>query len=160
MEENKAGFGPEKRSENDNRKWQPSESGTKMTPAKPKQETYGERWNAVQLSKTAILWTCLAVIAGTMLVGFTWGGWVTGGTAQKTATTLANTAVIQRLSSICVAQFQLDPTKAEKLVEMKAASSYQRGDFVKKQGWSTMPGEEQADSKVATECAKQLAALN
>lgn len=160
MEQNKSGFAAEKRPENDNRKSQTSETPTRMAPAKPKQETFGQRWNAVQLSKTAIFWTCLAVIAGTMLVGFTWGGWVTGGTSQKTATTMANSAVVQRLTSICVAQFQLDPAKDQKLAELKAASSYQRSDYVKEQGWSTMPGEEQADTKVAAECAKQLAALN
>lgn len=160
MEQNKAGFAAEKRPENDNRKSQTSETATRMTPAKPRQETMGERWSAIQLSKTTIFWVCLAMIAGTMLVGFTWGGWVTGGTAQKTATTLANTAVVQRLSAICIAQFQQDPDKEQKLVDLKAASSYKRSDYVKEQGWSTMPGEEQADTKVATECAKQLAALN
>jgi len=159
MEQNQSGFSAEKRADNDNRKSQTSESAAHMA-AKPKQETFGQRWNAVQLSKTAIFWTCLAVIAGTMLVGFTWGGWVTGGTAQKTATTLANNAVVQRLSSICIAQYQLDPAKDQKLAELKAASSYQRSDYVKEQGWSIMPGEEASDTKVAAECAKQLAALN
>jgi len=124
-----------------------------------KRQTFGQRWNATQLSKATIVWICLAMIVGTMLVGFTWGGWVTGSTAQRSATTMANDAVVQRLSSICVAQFQQDPANAEKLVEMKAASSYQQGTYVKEQGWSTMPGDEQSDTKVATACAKVLAQL-
>jgi hypothetical protein len=33
-------------------------------------------------------------------------------------------------------------------------SSYERGDYVKKQGWAKMPGEAEADGKVADECAK------
>jgi len=160
MEQQQSGFAAEKRPENDNRKAQISANATRMTPTKPQQETFGQRWKAVQLSKTAIFWTCLAVIAGTMLVGFTWGGWVTGGTAQKAATTLANDAVVQRLSAICVAQFQQDPAKAEKLTELKATRGYQQGTYVKEQGWATMPGDEQVDSKVASACAKQLAALN
>jgi len=159
MEQNKPGFSAEKYADNDNRKSQVRET-TPTAPAQAKQATAGQRWNAVQLSKTAMAWICLAVIAGTMLVGFTWGGWVTGGNSQKAATTMSNDAVIQRLSSICVAQFQQDPAKDQKLVELKAASSYQRGDYVKEQGWSTMPGEEQSDTKVASECAKVLAALN
>lgn len=159
MEQNKPGFSSEKYADNDNRKSQIRESVT-TTPATPKQATVGQRWNAVQLSKTAIAWICLTVIAGTMLVGFTWGGWVTGGNSQKAATTMANNAVIQRLSSICVAQFQQDPAKDTKLAELKAVSSYQRSDYVKGQGWSTMPGEEQSDTKVAAECAKVLGALN
>lgn len=160
MEENKVGFGADKRADNDNRKSQTSETPTKMTATKPQRESVSQRWNAVQLSKTAILWTCVAAIAATMLVGFSWGGWVTGGTAQKTATTQANSAVVQRLSTICVAQSQLDPEQAAKLVELKAASSYQQGTYVKEQGWATMPGDEQADNKVAAECAKALVKLN
>lgn len=124
-----------------------------------KRQTFGQRWNATQLSKTAIVWACLAMIAGTMLVGFMWGGWVTGATARRTATTIANDAVVQRLSSICVAQFQQDPARAEKLVELKAASSYQQGRYVQDQGWSVMPGDEESDTKVATACAKVLAQL-
>ncbi|MCB0125287.1 MAG: hypothetical protein KDE58_23700, partial [Caldilineaceae bacterium] len=107
----------------------------------------------------AAVWICLAMIAGTMLVGFTWGGWVTESTAQRSATTMANDAVVQRLSAICVAQFQQDPAKADKLVELKAASSYQQGSYVKDQGWSIMPGDEQSDTKVATACAKVLAQM-
>ncbi len=160
MTQNQTGFGNEKRSENDNRKSKPSQNSTRVEPAQPKRDTLGNRWNALQLSKTAIFWTCLAVAALTMIVGFTWGGWVTGGTAQKDATTLASTAVVERLSSICVAQFELDPAKVEKLVALKAASSYQQGTYVKEQGWSTMPGEEQSDTKVATACAKALAQLD
>ena len=68
--------------------------------------------------------------------------------------------MVERLSTICVAQFQQDGAKAAKLVELKAVSSYQQGTFVKEQGWATMPGDEQADSKVATACAKQLMLLN
>jgi hypothetical protein len=156
MEQNQAGFAAEKRADNDNRKAPMGDSPARVAPAKPKQETVGQRWNAVQLSKTAIVWICLAVIAGTMFIGFMWGGWVTGGSAQKAATTLANDAVVQRLAAICVAQFQQDPAKDQKLVALKAASSYQRGTYVKEQGWATMPDDEPADTKVAAECAKQI----
>ena len=125
-----------------------------------KPETISQRWNAIQLSKTAVFWTCLAVMAGTMLVGFTWGGWVSGGTAQKAATTMADDAVVQRLTSICVAQFQQDPAKDEKLAEMLEASSFQQRSFVADQGWATMPGEEDSDTKVSSACAKLLAKIN
>lgn len=159
MEQNQTGFSAEKRADNDNRKSQNSASATQMASVQPKRETFGERWNAIQLSKTAIFWLGLVLIAGTMLVGFTWGGWVTSSTAQRDATTMTNNAVVQRLSAICVAQFQQDPAKAEKLTALKAVSSYQRGAYVKEQGWAMMPGEEEVDNKVANECAKALAAL-
>jgi len=36
-------------------------------------------------------------------------------------------------------------------------SAYERGEFVKKQGWAKMPGEGEADSKVADECGEVVA---
>ena len=161
MDPHQSGLMAEQKAEYDNRMSQTSASVTGTTEsAKPKSKTVGQRWNAVQLSKSSIFWISLAMIAGTMLVGFTWGGWVTGNTAQRTATTMANDAVVQRLSSICVAQFQQDPAKDEKLAELMAASSYQRGNYVKEQGWATMPGEEKPETKVADACAKLLVQVN
>ena len=72
----------------------------------------------------------------------------------------AKTAVMNRLANVCVAQFNLDPAKADKLIEMKAASSYQRGDYAAKQGWVTFPGEEKPDSQVAGQCAKLIVEAN
>jgi hypothetical protein len=69
---------------------------------------------------------------------------------------MAEDAVVQRLGPICVGQFNQDPEKAQKLEALKKMSSYQRDDYVKEQGWATMPGEEQPNSKVADECAKLL----
>jgi hypothetical protein len=43
-----------------------------------------------------------------------------------------------------------------KLKEVKATDTWQRGDYVKKQGWATMPGEAEPDGKVADECVKLL----
>jgi hypothetical protein len=113
---------------------------------------YGERWENVRPTKTIVFWSGLALIILTMVVGFNWGGWVTGGTAQKMTTD----AVTQRLSSICVAQFNQDPGKEQKLTELQDLRSYQRRDFVEEQGWATMPGEEEVNSKVADGCAKLI----
>jgi uridylate kinase len=87
-------------------------------------------------------------------------GWVmTSGSAQTKAEQIAEDAVIDRLAPICVVQFQQDPEKDQKLKELKEISSYQRGDYVKKQGWATMPGEKEPDSKIADECARRLVEL-
>ena len=77
---------------------------------------------------------------------------VTGGTAQA----MAKDAVVQRLAAVCVAQFDQNPGKDQKLTELKDASTRQRRAYVEKQGWATMPGEEKPDSKVADECGKLL----
>ena len=162
MSENKPGFSPEKRPGNDNRQGTMGETASRSSPPplQPRRKSFGKRWNEMQVSKTTLFWICLVMIAGTMLVGFRWGGWVTGATAERAATSLANDAVVQRLSSICIAQFQQDPAKEEKYAELLEARTTQQRSFVKEQGWATMPGDEQADTRVVNECAKQLAQLN
>jgi hypothetical protein len=75
---------------------------------------------------------------------------------------MAAEAVLNRLAPIAVAQFMQDPNKEERLKELKKLDSYgmnNRSDYVKKQGWATMPGEKEPDSRVADECARRIMAL-
>jgi hypothetical protein len=125
-----------------------------------KKVSLGQRWNEAQPTKTMAFWLVVASIILTMIIGFNWGGWVTGSTAQRAATAAANTAVTERLTSICVGQFNLDPAKSQKLTELNAARSSQRTAYVRDQGWATMPGEEKADSKVADACSKLIVEAN
>jgi hypothetical protein len=39
---------------------------------------------------------------------------------------------------------------------LQDTSSYQRDDYVKDQGWATMPGEANPENKVADGCAKLI----
>ncbi|HYT84497.1 MAG TPA: hypothetical protein VEK86_13640 [Gemmatimonadales bacterium] len=91
-----------------------------------------------------------------MIIGFSWGGWVTGGTARSMAQVTGDEAVVKRLAPICVVRFTQDPSKDQKLKEVKDTDTWQRGDYVKKQGWATMPGEQEPDGRVADECVKLL----
>jgi len=117
---------------------------------------FGQRWSQVRPTKTIVFWSWVASVVVTMIIGFTWGGWVTGRTARNMAEVMAEDAVVRRLAPICVLQFKKDPGKDQKLKELKETSTYQRGDYVRNQGWATMPGEKEPDSKVADECAKLL----
>lgn len=116
----------------------------------------GERWTAARPTKVVVFWACVASAVLTMIVGFTWGGWVTGGTARSMAAVTGEDAVAKRLAPICVVRFQQDPQKDQKLKEVKGTDTWQRGDYVKKQGWATMPGEQEPDGRVADECVKLL----
>jgi hypothetical protein len=122
--------------------------------------SYRQRWDKAKATKKVVFWAILGAIVLTMIVGFNWGGWVTGGTAQNLGETMANDAVVQRLAPICVFQFNQDPDKAQKLVEFNEARAYERDDYVKEQGWATMPGEKEPDNKVADACAKLLVQIN
>jgi alpha/beta superfamily hydrolase len=105
------------------------------------------------------VWGLVVSAVLTMIIGFAFGGWVTGGTAQEMAEEMADEAVIDRLAPICVVQFNQDPEKDRKLKELKEKSSWDRKDYVEKQGWATMPGEKEPDSNVADECARRLVEL-
>jgi hypothetical protein len=92
------------------------------------------------------------------IVGFSWGGWVTGGTARTMAADQSKADVVAALSLICVDQSKRDPQLAERVEAIKAASSWNRGDLVMKNGWATMPGTTEGNSQVARDCAAKLSA--
>jgi len=125
-----------------------------------KKVSYRQRWDKTRATKKVVFWAILGAIVLTMIIGFSWGGWVTGGTAQNLGETMAEDAVVQRLAPICVFQFNQDPDKAQKLMEFNEVSNYQRDDYVKEQGWATMPGEDEPDRKVAEACASLLEEIN
>ena len=108
--------------------------------------------------KTA-LWGAVGGGIVLAIIGFAWGGWVTGGSAQQMAEELAQNAVVARLAPICVEQFNQDSEKDQKLKKLKEKSYWERDDYVGKQGWATMPGEKESDSTVAEKCAELLVEL-
>jgi hypothetical protein len=116
----------------------------------------GQRWSAARPTKTLLFWSCVASAVLTMIIGFAWGGWVTAGTARQMAVTMADDTVVKRLASICVVQSTRDLGKNGKLVALKDESPWQRGEYIGKQGWATMPGEQEPDRKVADACAALL----
>ncbi len=105
-------------------------------------------------------WGAIGGAIALALIGFIWGGWVTGGTAQKMAVKMAEAAVVDRLAPICVEQYNQDSEKDQKLKELKEKSSWDRKDYVEKQGWATMPGVKNPDSKVAEKCADLVIQLS
>ena len=96
--------------------------------------------------------------AALAIVGFTWGGWVTGGTAKEMAADQAKLEVVAALVPICIQQSSQDPQVVETLAQLREASSYQRSDMLMKAGWATMPGSSEPNRNVAKACIKVLAA--
>ena len=90
------------------------------------------------------------------VVGFTWGGWVTGGKALEIAAQHSRTELVAALAMICLDQSKRDPQLAERLALLKTTSSWNRGDLVMKHGWATMPGTTEANRQVANACAEKL----
>ena len=52
-----------------------------------------------------ICWAAAGGAIALAIVGFTWGGWVTGGTAEAQAKQRADRAVVAALTPICVDKF-------------------------------------------------------
>ncbi len=121
-------------------------------------QSFARRFEDYQPTKSMLAWACVATAVATMIVGFSWGGWVTGGTSQTMATTAGDAARAELASVICVERFKAAPDSAAKLVEFKAITdSYKKRQFVETGGWATMPGQKSSDRLAAEGCAVALA---
>jgi hypothetical protein len=92
-----------------------------------------------------------------VIVGFSWGGWVTGGSSDKHAASAAHDATVAALAPICVDRFRAQGDAAAKLTELAKASTWERGGVIERSGFAMMPGSKTADSDVARACAEILA---
>ncbi|AUH66745.1 hypothetical protein [Paracoccus zhejiangensis] len=95
-----------------------------------------------------------AVIFGA--VGFTWGGWVTGGTSSDRAMTMAHNDVVAAMVPVCLEMARTDPERAAKLEAIRAASTYQKRDALMKAGWATVPGADAPNRDIAQACLAEL----
>lgn len=103
------------------------------------------------------VWGAVIGSVFTMTVGFGWGGWVTGSSADQAAKVQADAAVTSALVPLCLAKAKVDPAAAKKISELKGISySYEQEEFVMKTGWATAPGSEEPSRHVAEACASQL----
>ncbi|MEX0803237.1 MAG: hypothetical protein WD688_07970 [Candidatus Binatia bacterium] len=109
-------------------------------------------WQKIKLSSWGVVGGALV----TMYVGFNVAGWMTDGAAKALAKETAATAVAKRLGTICVAQFNRDTAKSQKLIEMKDKDTWDKSRYIDTQSWAIMPGEDKAESGVSDACAKEL----
>ncbi|WP_018096487.1 hypothetical protein [Sinorhizobium meliloti] len=117
-----------------------------------------QQFDSYKPSKAILVWACAATAAATMIVGFNWGGWVTGGTSRTAAAAAADIARGELASAICVERFNAAPDAAAKLIEFKAITDgYKKRQFVEAGGWATMPGQTSPDSRSVQGCATALA---
>ena len=105
------------------------------------------------------LWGAVGGAIAAAIIGFSWGGWVTGGRAEADASQRVNTAVVAALAPVCVERFQRAPDASANLAALKKVDSWSQGDFVEKGGWAMAPGSKASDqvSAVAKACATLLA---
>lgn len=104
------------------------------------------------------LWGAAAGGLTLVILGFSWGGWVTAGKAEKMAADRAKAEVVAALVPICVAQARQDPEADQRLASLRDARGNNRRDVVIDAGWATMPGNDAPDRAVASACMERLSA--
>ena len=102
-------------------------------------------------------WGAVVGAVGMMILGFSWGGWTTGSTAQRMARERADAAVVTVLTPFCVANFMQQSDAAVQLAELQqTASLYSQSQVVVKGGWATLEGSKEPNYAVARACAEAL----
>jgi hypothetical protein len=108
-------------------------------------------------SRTRLLQGIAIGAIASMAIGFSWGGWVSGGTANKLAADQAGAAVVTVLTPVCVAKFLHDSDAQANLATLrKIASNWEQGQYLEKGGWATLPGATSSDYEPARACAAKL----
>lgn len=115
------------------------------------------KWSEFRPSKTLWFWSCAGCAVLTMILGFTMGGWVTGGTAAEMAMDARDQARMQLAADVCVARFRKSDGFATALADLKAEDSWTRDDFVADGGWVTLAGMDEPVAGAADLCAEALA---
>ena len=95
----------------------------------------------------------------TVAIGFGWGGWVLGGTAQKMVQDKVNAEVVALYTPECVKHFETQADMPTHWAAFKKASSdYDQQSFIEKTGFATPPDAKSPNDDVADACATKLTA--
>jgi hypothetical protein len=93
--------------------------------------------------------------AALAIIGFTWGGWVTGSNATELVRQRVQTELVEALTPVCVDKFNRALDAPAWLLELKkVASWWGRQRFVRYNDWAKFGKE--SNSRVGDTCAVQL----
>jgi hypothetical protein len=106
-------------------------------------------------SLTRLLQGAVAGAIATMFVGFYWGGWSLGSTAEKLAKERSELAVIAALAPVCADKFSALPDSDAKKIALSKVDSWKRRDEFPKE-LVTLPGESYPSSALVDACYKLL----
>ena len=113
-----------------------------------------------------LFWACAGSVIAATIVGFSWGGWVTGGSAREVADDSAAQARQELAAVVCVDRFMAAPDAGDQLTALKEiTSSRAQGKFVEDGGWAIIvPASSPTDYKMRADhreaaglCAEELA---
>jgi alpha/beta superfamily hydrolase len=110
-------------------------------------------------SVKSALWGAVGGAVALAIVGFSWGGWVTGASAERTAKSRSEAAVVTALAPICASQFQKAPDAAAQQAVFIKKGSWEQKKLVETAGWAMMPGSKDVAPGVAEACASLISSL-
>jgi hypothetical protein len=94
-----------------------------------------------------------------MVIGFTWGGWMTGSASQAQAKTAGEVARSELASAICIERFTAALDAAAQLTALKALpDGFKKREFIEAGSWAVMPGQKTADRRGSEGCVAGLTA--
>jgi len=95
--------------------------------------------------------------AATMIVGFNFGGWTLGGTAERMANDRAVSALVTAYTPVCVARYEAEATTAQQAEFLN--DKWNRGNVIEKTGFATTAISESPEREVAMACANVIEKL-
>ena len=107
-------------------------------------------------SLTRLMQGAVAGAVATMFVGFYWGGWSLGSTADKMAKQRSDLAVVAALAPVCVDKFRALPDAEAKQAALSKIESWKRRDEFPKE-LVTLPGESYPNAALVDACYTLLA---
>jgi hypothetical protein len=93
----------------------------------------------------------------TIVIGFTWGGWSLGSTADKMAAAQSKLAVVAALAPVCADKFRAQPDAAAKTIALSKVYPWKRAEEFPTE-LVTLPGETNSSSALVDACYALLMA--
>jgi hypothetical protein len=93
----------------------------------------------------------------TIFVGFSWGGWSLGSTADRMAKEQSERAVVAALAPVCADKFRALPDGEAKTIALSKVEAWKRGEEFPKD-FVTLPGETYPSSALVYACSTLLLA--
>lgn len=109
-------------------------------------------------SLTRLLQGAAAGVVATLVIGFMWGGWVTGGTAKKMTSEAIEATQVTIYSPVCVERYMAKATPEQRAAFAKE-NNWNRDSIIEKTGFATPPGSSAPSDAVADKCAETLSKL-
>ena len=106
-------------------------------------------------SLTRLVQGAVVGVVATIAVGFGWGGWTLGSTAEQMAAKRTTAALVTAYAPVCVDRYNAGAT-VEQRDAFGKESTWNRDSMIEKAGFATLPGSESPNGPVADACAEAL----